>query len=316
MSDTHIRPASVNECFVHLRHSLFSTSRQLKGLSQKDWKQAFPQPTPRQEQHRLSIAGLLEQVFSDEFYEATQAASPRRIFRAHQQLKVCLPLIATDTFPKFKEMLRHSRALVNLIDEDFTEPQIQCVLAMQHTLWKAQRQLADTALYYRIYQRLVKISPRPFSFDLLLNKHVQGAKKALAGRPISLEFIPPSQPPPLYLDPLWTDLILGRLFANALRFTERGRIRVQFLPEQEQKLIPLVIQDTGLGLAPEDWEDIFQAYSRISTDIRQPELTTYGLSLPISRELARMNGGEIRVWSQVGQGSSFVFLLPAHANPP
>jgi signal transduction histidine kinase len=316
MTYTFTQPASVNECFLHLRHFLFATYRQLKPLYGKEWEKVFPKPSSQQDQHRQNIALLLEQIFSDEFYEATQAASPRRAIHPEAQLKVCLALIATETFPKVKQMLEHSQALVKLIDDSYTDPQILCILRIERSLRTALAQLSDTALYYRVHQRLVRISPRPFAFDLLLNTQVQMAKKALAQRPIRLEFAPPPQALVLSLDPLWINFILACLFSNALRFTASGRIRVELQAADGQGMIRLTIHDTGPGLAPEALADLFRAYSRISRHEGRPQGVSYGLSLPISRELARLHGGDIHVKSQVDVGSSFTLFLPSAFNPP
>ncbi len=101
--------------------------------------------------------------------------------------------------------------------------------------------------------------------------------------------------------------ILRNLLANAFKFTERGTVELRVRPDAER--LRFIVKDSGIGIAPEHLDVIFEAF-------RQADGTTArrfggsGLGLSISRDLARMLGGDITVESTVGRGSTFMLVLP------
>jgi PAS domain S-box-containing protein len=110
--------------------------------------------------------------------------------------------------------------------------------------------------------------------------------------------------------------VLINLLGNAIKFTERGSVALRVgyhetLPNQT--LIRFQVEDTGIGIAPEHWEKIFQPFHQVSDDRHFIEGT--GLGLTISRELVRMMGGELKLKSAPGQGSVFWVDLNLHEIP-
>jgi signal transduction histidine kinase len=102
--------------------------------------------------------------------------------------------------------------------------------------------------------------------------------------------------------------VLLNLLSNALKFTpEGGRIKVRAVMNEE--LAEISVADTGAGIAPEDQEAIFEEFRQVGTADKKVEGT--GLGLALSRKFIELHGGRIWVKSQVGQGSTFTFTLPA-----
>src|SRR5262249_42599240 len=101
--------------------------------------------------------------------------------------------------------------------------------------------------------------------------------------------------------------VLLNLLSNALKFTpEGGRIDVR--AAMHDGAAEISVTDTGVGIAPEDQEAIFEEFRQVGTADKKVEGT--GLGLALSRKFIELHGGRIWVKSEVGQGSTFTFTMP------
>jgi signal transduction histidine kinase len=101
--------------------------------------------------------------------------------------------------------------------------------------------------------------------------------------------------------------VVLNLLSNAIKFTpEGGRIEVQAKPVDGA--VEVAVTDTGVGIAPEDQEAIFEEFRQVGTADKKVEGT--GLGLALSRKFIELHGGRIWVESQVGAGSTFTFTIP------
>lgn len=105
--------------------------------------------------------------------------------------------------------------------------------------------------------------------------------------------------------------ILFNLLSNACKFTEKGTVtlEVKCVPFNGGEGIQCSIQDTGIGMTPEQMGKLFQAFSQADTSTTRKYGGT-GLGLAISRRFCQMMGGDIGVESEPGRGSTFTFTLP------
>jgi CheY-like chemotaxis protein len=115
------------------------------------------------------------------------------------------------------------------------------------------------------------------------------------------------------------DQILKNLLSNAFKFTERGRVTFRLAPAPGDR-VTLSVTDTGIGIREEQRDTIFEAFRQADGTTNRKYGGT-GLGLSISRELARLLGGDVRVESELGKGSTFVVDLPVsrasdHADTP
>jgi signal transduction histidine kinase len=105
-----------------------------------------------------------------------------------------------------------------------------------------------------------------------------------------------------------TKQVLLNLLSNAIKFTpEGGRIEVQ--AKTVEGSVEVSVTDTGVGIAAEDQEAIFEEFKQVGTAAKKVEGT--GLGLALSRKFIELHGGRIWVKSQVGQGSTFTFTIGA-----
>jgi len=102
--------------------------------------------------------------------------------------------------------------------------------------------------------------------------------------------------------------VVLNLLSNAIKFTpEGGRIEVAAVSKDESAQVS--VSDTGVGIAPEDQQAVFEEFRQVGTAEKKAEGT--GLGLTLCRKFIELHGGRIWVTSQVGVGSTFTFTIPA-----
>jgi signal transduction histidine kinase len=125
---------------------------------------------------------------------------------------------------------------------------------------------------------------------------------------VELVFEEPREVPQLFTDHKKLSQILRNLIANALKFTPNGSVRVSAECRGDGKVIFRVV-DTGIGIAAEHQARLFEDFVQIDSPL-QKRLRGTGLGLSLSRKLAQLLGGDIRVQSQPGEGSTFTLEVP------
>jgi len=104
--------------------------------------------------------------------------------------------------------------------------------------------------------------------------------------------------------------VLLNLLSNALKFTPEGG-RIELRAAMTEDGVEVAVVDTGVGIAPEDQEAVFEEFRQVGTRDKKVEGT--GLGLALSRKFIELHGGRISVKSDVGKGSTFTFTLPVGA---
>jgi CheY-like chemotaxis protein len=123
---------------------------------------------------------------------------------------------------------------------------------------------------------------------------------------LSIE-LSPDLPETIITDRQRLEQILKNFLSNALKFTEQGEVKLSITPHPTG--ISFAVSDTGIGIPEEQLQNIFEAFRQADGTINRKFGGT-GLGLSISLELARLLGGEIKVSSQAGAGSTFNLHLP------
>jgi signal transduction histidine kinase len=116
--------------------------------------------------------------------------------------------------------------------------------------------------------------------------------------------------PPLNQDVGKLQQILSNLLSNAIKFTPEGG-RVVLKAEGEGLNVLLTVADTGVGIAPEDQELVFEKFRQAGNPLTREHAGT-GLGLSIVRELSKLLGGDVTLQSELGRGSTFTVCLPLH----
>jgi two-component system, NarL family, sensor histidine kinase BarA len=114
--------------------------------------------------------------------------------------------------------------------------------------------------------------------------------------------------PVLRQDPSKLQQILSNLLSNAIKFTPEGG-RVLLKAEADPLHVLLTVNDTGVGIAPEEQELVFERFRQAGNPLTREHAGT-GLGLSIVRELSKLLGGEVTLRSELGRGSTFTVRLP------
>ena len=109
--------------------------------------------------------------------------------------------------------------------------------------------------------------------------------------------------------------IVLNLLGNALKFTHEGSILVSARYRPESDEISIAVRDTGIGIAPEDRDKVFEDFQQVDSSPTR-EYGGTGLGLAICRRLAGMLGGRMGLVSRLGEGSTFTLELPRQGPPP
>jgi CheY-like chemotaxis protein len=207
-----------------------------------------------------------------------------------------------------------ARMLLERIDGDLTgeqERQVKFIQRSAESLSELVNDLLDLAKV-----EAGKIDVRPAEFDVA---HLFGALRGmlrplLLNESVTLVFEEVEGERVLYTDEAKVSQILRNFVSNALKFTERGEVRVsaRALPDGRMRF---AVSDTGIGIAREDYERIFQEFGQVDSPIQRRVKGT-GLGLPLCRKLAELLGGTVAVDSTPGLGSTFTATLPMVLEPP
>ncbi len=123
----------------------------------------------------------------------------------------------------------------------------------------------------------------------------------------------PTDLPLLYADPAKLNQVLLNLLTNGIKYThDNGNVSVEARPADD--FVEIWVNDTGIGIAKEDQDKVFQRFTQIDSSATRIQGGT-GLGLAIVRELVELHGGSIRLQSKLGKGSSFVFTVPIATKP-
>ncbi len=157
-----------------------------------------------------------------------------------------------------------------------------------------------------------KIEIKPIEFTIAeLFSALRGALRPLkSSAEVDLVFEAADDLPALFTDEGKVSQVLRNFISNALKFTERGEVRVSAHFDSRAKQILFLVSDTGIGIAPADQARIFEEFSQVDGHLQKAGKGT-GLGLPLSKQLAHLLGGEIWVESEPGKGSKFFLSIPA-----
>ena len=150
-------------------------------------------------------------------------------------------------------------------------------------------------------------SRRPTDVGTLLRAALQGARPLAEQKGLALE-LEAQELPALLLDAGLLDRVVANLVGNAVKFTEKGGVRVSATHDGEH--LAIAVSDTGIGIAPEHQAHVFDQFRQGSEGAARTHEGN-GLGLALARRVARLLGGDVSLESRPGAGSTFTVAVPA-----
>jgi signal transduction histidine kinase/CheY-like chemotaxis protein len=206
-------------------------------------------------------------------------------------------------------ILSLAHLLLDRVDGELTaeqETQVSFIYKAAKELSELVNDLLDIA---KIEAGRISLRPSEFDVPTLFGTLRGMLRPLLLNTAVDLVFDVPADLPPLYTDESKVSQILRNFISNALKFTERGDIRVSARLTSQGDEVVFAVADTGLGIALEDQEKIFEEFTQLDNSL-QKRVKGTGLGLPLCKKLATLLGGRLTVESQVGVGSTFSAVLP------
>ncbi len=209
-----------------------------------------------------------------------------------------------------------SRLLLDRMDGELTpeqEKQVQFISKGAEDLSTLVNDLLDLA---KVEAGKIEIHPTEFRVEELFGALRGMLKPLLLSEKVSLVFQEPFDIPPLKTDEAKVSQILRNFISNALKFTERGEVRVSATMASPTDAVVFSVADTGIGISPEQREFVFQEFTQLQNPL-QKRVRGTGLGLPLTKKLAGLLGGTVSVESVLGKGSTFSARIPlVYTAPP
>jgi two-component system phosphate regulon sensor histidine kinase PhoR len=144
--------------------------------------------------------------------------------------------------------------------------------------------------------------------ERLLREKVEMVRPLMEKKKLAFHVSLPEKLPKMCIDKDKVALAIDNLLGNAAKYTPAGG-EVSLRVDVDEQTLHVHVQDTGVGIAPEEVSKVFEKFFR-SEDPRIRDETGTGLGLAMVREIVHLHGGEIEVQSRLNEGSTFGFTLP------
>jgi signal transduction histidine kinase len=201
-----------------------------------------------------------------------------------------------------------TRLLLDRVDGPLTEEQEKQVSFIQQNAAEFAEMVDDLLDLAKVEAGRVEISPAWFEMVDLFSALRGMFKPVLTNPAVNLVFEEPQNLPKLYTDDRKLSQILRNFISNALKFTPRGDVRVSASFDGEGR-VTFSVADSGIGIAQEFHQTIFEDFTQVQSPL-QKRLRGTGLGLSLSKKLAELLGGSVRLESEPGKGSVFSVTIP------
>jgi two-component system sensor histidine kinase BarA len=230
--------------------------------------------------------------------------------RARDALKTqFLANISHDLRTPLTAVITHAEILRDGMLGSLNERQLESVKGVISGGRQLLDQVGEILTYARGAANQLTLTPSTFSFQDVVNQVLQVNESLLAKKRLGLEQRLATDLPPVHADREKVGHVLANLVGNAIVFTPAGgHVWIGARMKGECELL-VEVGDTGIGIAPEHHEFIFDEFAQVDASASRTHHGT-GLGLTIAQKLVELHGGRIWVESELGVGSRFYFTIP------
>jgi len=208
----------------------------------------------------------------------------------------------------YAEMLTDSEAADEATRNEF-------VAVIQGQARRLGRLISDILNIARIESGLAPVSKSPLSLALLVDEQVRMMRAYAEEKQVEVVASGPIVHDQVIADRDMVSLVLVNLLSNAVKYNRPGgSVRAQTEVDEVRGVVCVRVTDTGVGIAPEDMEHLFEKFYRAPAHAGRAEGTGLGLNL-VRQIVEKVHGGRVSVHSEVGVGTTFEFELPLAGSP-
>lgn len=205
-------------------------------------------------------------------------------------------------------ILALSGLLLDRVDGDLSGEQVQQVEYVRRAAQDLLELVNDLLDLAKVEAGKIEAKPLEFTASDLFAALRGMLRPLLLNQSVSLVFDDVTSVPQIFSDEGKVSQILRNFISNALKFTESGEVRVSAALAGDNEVV-FSVSDTGIGIAPENLDLIFQDFAQVDSPIQRRVKGT-GLGLPLSKKLATLLNGQVWVQSRLGVGSTFSLKMP------
>jgi two-component system, NarL family, sensor histidine kinase BarA len=242
-----------------------------------------------------------------------QAVAEIAEMRARDSLKTqFLANISHDLRTPLTAVITHAEILRDGMLGPLNERQLESIRGIIAGGRQLLDQVGEILTYARGAANQLSLVPSTFSFAEVVSQVARLNESLLAKKQLKLELKLPADLPPLFADREKVAHVVGNLFGNAIDFTPAGgRVWISAQERRRDAGAELLVEigDTGIGVAPEHHEFIFEEFAQVDASAARQHHGT-GLGLTIAQKLVELHRGRIWIESELGGGSRFYFTIP------
>ncbi len=210
-----------------------------------------------------------------------------------------------------------SRVILKGIDGPVNDLQKQDLEAIQTSGQHLLDMINDILDLSRIEAGKMELAIEEMDLGDVVKSVMSTASGLVKEKPIRLESEIPVNLPHVLADRTRVRQVLLNMLQNSAKFTEQGSIIVRAAVDfygNDRPMVKIEVTDTGIGISKKDQDRLFERFSQVDSSLTRKTGGT-GLGLSISRRLVELQGGTMGLTSEMGQGSTFFFTLPAAEAP-
>ncbi len=200
-----------------------------------------------------------------------------------------------------------------LKEDDLTGQQLEWVNAIQTASYSLMEVINELLEFSKLSAQMEPFEAVHFNFYSLVRDILYLCNTLIVSKQVALEVdIDAAIPEVLIGDPAKLSQVLLNLLGNAIKFVEKGEIRLTIVPKREKNdewLLAFTVTDSGIGISEEQLPYIFESYRQVGEHTKEKFGGT-GLGLSIVQQIIENLGGDIQVASTLGVGTTFKFHLP------